>query len=366
MKTRSRANERRLDPEVEAERLASYPPPFPNGWYAVARSADLRDRPLEVRALGQELVVFRRPSDGRAAVLEAHCPHLGANLALGRVQGDCLECPFHSWQFAVDGRVTKIPYAERIPSKLAARAFEVEELHGFVCIYHGPEAVAPYRPYRVEAIDQGELRFAGEHDAGVIAMHLAEFAENSADLQHFGPLHGQMLVPFLGLPVPGVTVRHRASFELDPDEAHVVWLHDAAHIEILGRRPRGAGATAKIRLDGPGGLVMFDFEVRKLGRLVMFQTHTPLGPLLQHVRFRWYAAETLPRPLIVYVVGSWLAQWRRDVAIWESKVYRRRPMLVKEDGPIHALRRWYAQFYAEPEDAARPVRSAAARRGSGA
>ncbi|MBC7174173.1 MAG: hypothetical protein H5U40_17145, partial [Polyangiaceae bacterium] len=112
----------------------------------------------------------------------------------------------------------------------------------------------------------------------------------------------------------------------------------------------GAGATAKIRLEGPGGLVVFDFEVRKLGRLVMLQTHLPVGPLRQHVRFRWYAAKTLPRPLVAYVVGSWVSQWRRDVEIWERKVYRRRPLLAKEDGPVHALRRWYEQFYAPRAD----------------
>ena len=73
------------------------------------------------------------------------------------------------------------------------------------------------------------------------------------------------------------------------------------------------------------------------------------------MRFRWYAAKTLPRPLVAYVVGSWIAQWRRDVAIWESKVYRRRPMLVREDGPVHALRRWYAQFYPPVEQVASPT-----------
>lgn len=40
---------------------------------------------------------------------------MGANLAVGgRVVGDCLECPFHGWQFrGSDGQCTKIPYSEK-------------------------------------------------------------------------------------------------------------------------------------------------------------------------------------------------------------------------------------------------------------
>ena len=32
----------------------------------------------------------------------------------GRVKGDCLECPFHGWQFrGSDGQCNHIPYADK-------------------------------------------------------------------------------------------------------------------------------------------------------------------------------------------------------------------------------------------------------------
>ena len=64
--------------------------------------------------LGQNLAVFR-DDKGEAYVLDAYCPHMGANIAVGgHVIGDCLECPFHGWQFrGSDGKVTKIPYADK-------------------------------------------------------------------------------------------------------------------------------------------------------------------------------------------------------------------------------------------------------------
>lgn len=56
-----------------------------------------------------------RGQDGKAYVVDAYCPHLGANLAVGgRVVGGCIECPFHGWQFrGADGKCVKIPYADK-------------------------------------------------------------------------------------------------------------------------------------------------------------------------------------------------------------------------------------------------------------
>ena len=58
-------------------------PPIPNGWFAVAFSKELVDGEVKrVRYFGEELVLFRTRS-GRAAVLDAYCPHLGAHLGVG-------------------------------------------------------------------------------------------------------------------------------------------------------------------------------------------------------------------------------------------------------------------------------------------
>lgn len=61
---------------------------------------------------GENLVVFRT-EEGSACILNAYCPHLGAHLGVGsRVVGDCVECPFHGWQFrGNDGQCTAIPYS---------------------------------------------------------------------------------------------------------------------------------------------------------------------------------------------------------------------------------------------------------------
>ncbi len=68
-------------------------------------------------ALGYELVVFRGAS-GEAYVLDAFCPHFGANLGVeGKVVNDCghecIRCPFHGWMFrGRDGMCQKVPGVE--------------------------------------------------------------------------------------------------------------------------------------------------------------------------------------------------------------------------------------------------------------
>lgn len=70
-------------------------------------------RPLRCLA-GLDLVAFRT-EDGVAHVFDAYCPHLGAHLGvMGRVVGDCIECPFHGWRFSgKDGACTHVPYAKK-------------------------------------------------------------------------------------------------------------------------------------------------------------------------------------------------------------------------------------------------------------
>jgi 3-ketosteroid 9alpha-monooxygenase subunit A len=47
--------------------------------------------------------------------------------------------------------------------------------------------------------------------------------------------------------------------------------------------------------------------------------------------------------------------FHQDIAIWENKLFREVPVLCDGDGPIMKLRKWYAQFYADPTQAAAEV-----------
>jgi hypothetical protein len=63
-------------------------------WQPVCYSDDLKDLPLRVQILGEELVVFRDGS-GTVGLLELHCPHRGTSLEFGLVGAKGIRCCYH-------------------------------------------------------------------------------------------------------------------------------------------------------------------------------------------------------------------------------------------------------------------------------
>jgi cholesterol 7-dehydrogenase len=350
-------------------RERTYPPPYPDGWYRVALSTDLKRGGMRyVECLDQQMVVYRSDVDDSVHAMAAFCPHLGANLAHGCVKAGHVQCPFHGWQLASDGRVAHIPYTNRLPTRLRQPTWPTRERCGQIFIYHrgggGSVDVSqppPYEMPRFAEIDDGRLVFRGKHDAGIVHMHLLEFAENSVDFQHFAPLHGKMFVPWTRVTVPGIVVQHDAVWELETDPAlqHLAYFKNNAVLKVLGRFVDSTRASALITFYGPAGVVTFRFVIPNVGEILMFQTHLPVAPLEQKVDFHWFAEPRIPRLLVSYVIGNWVSQWRNDVQIWENKIHRDRPVLVQEDGPIHRLRRWFSQFYPDAAVAAKMTSPAA-------
>lgn len=104
-----------------------------NYWYAVARVDDARhSSPTTVRLFGEEYVLWVTES-GTASLTQPFCPHRGAHLSAARVQGDCLTCSYHGWQFRPDGRCAIVPQLDPgvpIPPKARIRSWPVVERYG--------------------------------------------------------------------------------------------------------------------------------------------------------------------------------------------------------------------------------------------
>lgn len=288
--------------------------------------------------------------------MNAFCPHMGGNLSFGRVRGDCIECPFHRWQFTGDGRAAHVPYSDYIPDGVLAESFPVQEVHGQLFMYHTQRTdgnstaeAPPYAVPRIPEVDEGTFVFRGTHDAGLIQMHLIEFAENSVDRAHFQPLHGQMCIPWTRMPIPGVHIEHQPGWSMDPDVPWKMYFQDDAVLRIFGRRVEAVGASALVTFFGPGSLVRFRFTIPHRGNIELYQTHLPVSPLEQQVNFRWFADRRLPRWLVWYFAGSWISQWAQDIAIWENKIHQQNPRLCRDDGPVFRVRQWYRQFLPSAE-----------------
>ncbi|MCD2512570.1 aromatic ring-hydroxylating dioxygenase subunit alpha [Comamonas endophytica] len=110
-------------------------------WQPVALVDELEgERPVRaVRLMGQDFVLFR-DENGQLGMLDRDCPHRGADLAYGRLEGGGLRCPFHGWLFDVKGTCLETP-AEPVTSKLCSRirqsAYPVVERSGIIFAYIG-------------------------------------------------------------------------------------------------------------------------------------------------------------------------------------------------------------------------------------
>lgn len=57
-------------------------------------------RPRVVELDGKRVVIFNRA--GRLHALQDACPHMGASLADGKIEGNQIVCHWHGWKFDLD------------------------------------------------------------------------------------------------------------------------------------------------------------------------------------------------------------------------------------------------------------------------
>jgi phenylpropionate dioxygenase-like ring-hydroxylating dioxygenase large terminal subunit len=138
--------------------------------------------------------------------VDAVCGHLGANLAHGTVKQECIECPFHKWQFDGDGCVKHIPYAGKTgsctPAKFTQKSFPcIEWCDSILFWYHADPELAQQPTYHPPPLrdlydSDGSLRHIGNFHPRNIHMHLQEFVE------HFACLHQKATIPWTTIEIP--------------------------------------------------------------------------------------------------------------------------------------------------------------------
>ncbi len=97
-------------------------------WQPVARSCDLRAKPLGMILAGRPLAVFRTAS-GLAAAVSDVCPHRRLKLSAGEVIGERIRCKYHGWSFDSCGN-GESPAAPKLTT--CTISYDVREEHGLV------------------------------------------------------------------------------------------------------------------------------------------------------------------------------------------------------------------------------------------
>jgi phenylpropionate dioxygenase-like ring-hydroxylating dioxygenase large terminal subunit len=87
-----------------------------NFWWPLEFAHEVKqDKPIRVTALEQEFVIYRT-ADGTANVLSDLCIHRGGALSDGWMNGNCIVCPYHGWEYKADGPASKSPPTPKSPS----------------------------------------------------------------------------------------------------------------------------------------------------------------------------------------------------------------------------------------------------------
>jgi len=117
-------------------------------WLPVYLSANLSTRPVKVRVLGEDLILFR-DGRGRPGLLHPRCAHRGTTLYYGKVDEHGIRCCYHGWQFDVEGRCIDQPCEPEgglHKSNVRQPWYPLEERYGLVFAYLGPPAKKPLLP----------------------------------------------------------------------------------------------------------------------------------------------------------------------------------------------------------------------------
>ena len=169
-------------------------------WIPAALSTELEagGAPRRTRLLGEDFVAFRA-ADGTVGIMEEHCPHRGASLVLARNVVCTLQCIYHGWMIATDGRVLETPAepeGSHFADKVRARAFPVYEAGGIVWTYLGPPEYQPAEMHFDWMARPAEHRMITKvHEE----CNWAQSLEGVIDTAHSNFLHSNLIKPVAGL-----------------------------------------------------------------------------------------------------------------------------------------------------------------------
>lgn len=183
--------------EEENQELTRVGPGTPAGemlrryWYPIAPSSEMKQKwSKRVRLLGEDLVLYR-DRKGRLGLLEERCAHRRASLHDGIPTEDGLRCPYHGWLFDSTGQCIdqpNEPESSKFKERVKIKAYQVEELGGFIFAYMGP-LPAPLLPRYDGFVVDNAIRMIGW---ALVPSNWLQIMENSADPVHTEWLHGHL------------------------------------------------------------------------------------------------------------------------------------------------------------------------------
>jgi phenylpropionate dioxygenase-like ring-hydroxylating dioxygenase large terminal subunit len=176
---------------------------FSRTWHLVASEDELAEPGRFVTyTAGRDPLVVVRDGDGNLRAFHNLCRHRGMPLVEGCGQQPTgLVCPYHFWNFGLDGALRKVPQPEQFPDLDVAEwgllPASVDTWGGLVFVHPDPEVgsmdawlgdlpdnIGSYRPELLEEVGRMEFEVRGNWKL---------FVENHVDVYHLWYLHARTL-----------------------------------------------------------------------------------------------------------------------------------------------------------------------------
>ena len=184
---RRRAGRARTDIDIATTR-----PGTPGGifmrqfWHAICRSRDLPaggTRPL--RIMSEDFAILRTQA-GVPQVIAYRCPHRGAPMHLGSVEGEAIRCVYHGWKFDRCGQCVEQPAEEAgFARKVLLKTYPTREHLDLVFAYFGDGEPPPF-PHFPHRTSPGLIQV---WNAEQVPCNYLQSFENSMDEVHVAFTH---------------------------------------------------------------------------------------------------------------------------------------------------------------------------------
>jgi phenylpropionate dioxygenase-like ring-hydroxylating dioxygenase large terminal subunit len=345
-----------LNPEpADSDRRALAGRWIRDAWYFALPSSALRAGAMTHRTILGQPVLFGRDSSGAVFALSDTCPHRGTLLSRGTFDGAAVECPYHGWRFATDGRCLAIPSqtpAQRPqPGDVRARTFPVTERQGIVWVFAGASAAPPVP--EVPAIgDRPRLHLSMTFDCdldlavvGLMDPAHGAFVHRSALWRTKASIHEK------SKSFSAVSVQGTIGWRMD---RHAASRNSRAYALLLGGRPE-----TEITYLMPSVRI----EHATTGRFTYcgLTACTPVNAErteVHHVMYWDVPFVAVLKPLIRAIARNFIDQDRRAVIAMRDGLTFNPPTMLVKDADTQA--RWYFRLKRELLDAAaegRPPRN---------
>ena len=165
---------------------------IPNQWYVILESNEVKKgKPIGFTRMGEKIVAWR-DGNGKLSVMSDLCPHRGVALSVGKLSGDCIQCPFHGFEYDSSGNCKLIPANGRDaepPKAMHVKTYQTREEHGFIYMWwgepHAADAEYPQLPW-FESISKNMV-YTTLRDHW--KCHYSRAIENQLDVVHLPFIH---------------------------------------------------------------------------------------------------------------------------------------------------------------------------------